>query len=105
MQMKKNIIGTLISAVLIGLLVWGASMFLSFSYMEWSFFIGLAISVVLFFFSSSGGMLSKNATLDASTAGWKIQKDNDLKANVGFVFFGAVLFTLVSFIMMLIAYF
>jgi hypothetical protein len=103
--MKKNIIGTLISAGVFALLVGAASYVLSFSYIDWSFFIGMAISVVMFFFNSSGGMLSKNATLDASTAGWKIQKDNELKANVGFVFFGAVLFTLVSFVQMLITYF
>jgi hypothetical protein len=105
MQMKKKIIGTLLSAGVFALLVWAASKVLSFSYMEWSFFIGLAVSVVLFFFNSSGGALSKAATLDASTAGWKIQKDNDLKANVGFVFYGAALFTVVSFIMMMITYF
>lgn len=103
--MKKNIIGTIISAGVIGILVWIATMVLSISYMDWSFFIGLAISVVLFFFNSSGGALSKGATLDASTAGWKVQQDNELKANVGFVFFGAVLYTIVSFIMMIITYY
>ncbi|MGM0845615.1 MAG: hypothetical protein ACQEUT_11610 [Bacillota bacterium] len=103
--MKKTVIGTLISAIVIGILVWVASLVLSISYMEWSFFIGLAIAVVMFFFNSSGGALSKSATLDASTAGWKVQKDNELKANVGFVFYGAVLFTLISFIVMLITYF
>ncbi|TYR74233.1 hypothetical protein FZC79_15585 [Rossellomorea vietnamensis] len=105
MHMKKNIIGTIISAGVIGILVWIAAMVLSISYMDWSFFIGLAISVVLFFFNSSGGVLSKGATLDASTAGWKVQPDNELKANVGFVFFGAVLYTIVSFIMMIITYY
>ncbi|MGD6965708.1 hypothetical protein ACQCVP_04715 [Rossellomorea vietnamensis] len=103
--MKKNIIGTILSAGVIGILVWIAAMVLSISYMDWSFFIGLAISVILFFFNSSGGVLSKAATLDASTAGWKVQQDNELKANVGFVFFGAVLYTIVSFVMMIITYY
>ncbi|WP_240189843.1 hypothetical protein [Bacillus sp. P14.5] len=103
--MKKNLVGTLISAVVIGLLVWIATMVLPISYMDWSFFIGLALSVVLFFFNSSGGVLSKAATLDASTAGWKVQQDNELKANVGFVFYGAVLYTIVSFVVMIITYY
>ncbi|WP_240628527.1 hypothetical protein [Bacillus salacetis] len=103
--MKKKIIGTLVSAAVFGLLVWAASQILSFSYIEWSFFIGLAVSVILFFFNSSGGALSKAATLNASTAGWKIQKDNDLKANVGFVFYGVLLFTVISFIMMIITFY
>ncbi|MGF2616160.1 hypothetical protein ACQUWN_11215 [Rossellomorea aquimaris] len=103
--MKKNLVGTLISAVVIGLLVWIATMALPISYMDWSFFIGLALSVVLFFFNSSGGVLSKAATLDASTAGWKVQQDNELKANVGFVFYGAVLYTIVSFVVMIITYY
>ncbi|WP_409250573.1 hypothetical protein V1502_10350 [Bacillus sp. SCS-153A] len=103
--MKKKVIGTLVSAIVFGLLVWGASLILSFNFLDWAFFIGMAISVVLYFFNSSGGMLSKNATLDASTAGWKIQQDNELKANVGFVFYGAVLFTVVSFIAMVSTYY
>jgi hypothetical protein len=105
MNMKKKILGTVISAAVIALLVWVVSKVLSFSYMEWSFFIGLGLSVVVFFFSSRGGALSKGATLDASEAAWKVQKDNELEAEVGYVFYGTLLFTVVSLIMMLITYF
>ncbi|MGR3763112.1 hypothetical protein [Rossellomorea sp. NS-SX7] len=103
--MNKIIGKSLLSAITIALLIWGASVIFSFSYGEWSFFIGLGIAVVLFFFNSSGGTLSKGATLGASAAGWKIQKDNELKANVGAVFYGSVLFTVVSFVLMIITYF
>jgi hypothetical protein len=94
-----------VSAVAIALIVWVASIIFSFSYGEWSFFIGLGLTVVLFFFNSSGGALSKGATLEASEAGWKIQKDNELKTNVGGVFYGSVLFTVISFFLMVITYF
>ncbi|WP_064090919.1 hypothetical protein [Rossellomorea aquimaris] len=102
--MNKLIVGSLISSMAIAFIVWIGSMVFSFSYGEWSFFIGLGLSVVLFFFNSSGGALSKGATLEASEAGWKIQKDNELKANVGVFFYGSVLFTVISFIVMMIAY-
>ncbi|MRG85905.1 hypothetical protein [Salinibacillus xinjiangensis] len=104
--MKKIIIQSLISAVILGVIVWIASFIFSFSYGEWSFFIGLGFSVVIFFFSSSGGALSKVANLEASESSWKIQKDNnDLKANVGTIFYGSVLYTIISFIVMVILFF
>jgi hypothetical protein len=105
MNMKKNILGTVISALVIALLVWIASMVFSFSYMEWSFFIGLGLTVALYFFNSRGGALSKGATLDASEASWKIQKDNELEVEVGYVFYGSLLFTIVNLIVLLITYF
>lgn len=103
--MKKTIIGSVLSALVIALLVWIASKVLSFSYMDWSFFIGLALSVVLFFFNSRGGAFSKGVSLEMSEANWKVQKGNELEVEVGFVFYGSLLFTVVSFIMILITYF
>ncbi|MFI8684594.1 hypothetical protein [Rossellomorea sp. NPDC077527] len=104
--MKKFISRTsLVTAVALAIAIWIGSLLFAFSYGEWSFFIGLGITVVLFFFNSSGGALSKNATLNASQAGWKVQKDNDLKANVGAVFYGVLLFTSVSFVVMMVSYF
>ncbi|WP_254871237.1 hypothetical protein [Bacillus sp. Marseille-Q1617] len=103
--MKKIIGKSFVSAAVIALIVWVASIIFSFTYGEWSFFIGLGLSVALFFFNSSGGALSKGATMEASEAGWKIQKDNELKANVGSVFYGSVLFNVISFFIMMITYF
>lgn len=104
--MKKFITGTsIVTAAIIAFGIWIGSLLFSFSYGEWSFFIGLGITVGLFFFNSSGGALSKGATLEASEAGGKIQRDNQLKSNVGSVFYGAVLFTLISFVIMMAKYF
>jgi hypothetical protein len=103
--MKKLFFQSILSAVVFGLLTWGASGLFDFSFSEWSFFIGLGLSTVIFFFSSSGGALSKATTLDASLSMWKVQKDNELKANVGFIFYGSALFTLFSLILMLVTYF
>ncbi|GAA0493638.1 hypothetical protein GCM10008986_20140 [Salinibacillus aidingensis] len=104
--MKKVAIHSFIWAVMIAAIVWGASLIFAFSYGEWSFLIGLGLSVVLYFFNSSGGVLSKMAAYEASETGWKIQKDsNELKANVGPLFFGSVLYTLISFIATIILYF
>ncbi|MBW3112617.1 hypothetical protein KYJ26_12300 [Bacillus sp. MCCB 382] len=95
---------SVVTAAVMAIGIWIGSLLISFSYGEWSFFIGLGITVVLFFFNSSGGMLSKNATLDASQAGWKIQKDNELKSNVGSVFYGVLMFTGISFVVMIVTY-
>ncbi|MBN8210577.1 hypothetical protein JI666_17620 [Bacillus sp. NTK071] len=104
--MLKKVIGrSLLSTIILGLIVWAASALFSFSYLEWSFLIGLAISVVLYFFNSSGGLLSKGTNFEASQAGWKIQSDNELKVNVGAVFYGAVLYTIISLVVTIITYY
>jgi hypothetical protein len=103
--MKKLITRTsFITAAVLAIAIWIGSLLFSFSYGEWSFFIGLGLTVGLFFFNSSGGALSKGATLGASEAGWKIQKDNELKSNVGSVFYGVLLFTIISFVVMMVTY-
>lgn len=103
--MKKLIGWSIVTAFVIGLLTWLASTIFSFSYGEWSFFIGLGLTVVIFFFSSSGGTLSKIATQKASESVWKIQKDNELKTRLGPLFFGSLFYTVVSFLAMIILYF
>lgn len=104
--MKKIIQWALITSIIIGAIVWIASAIIPFSYGEWSFFIGLGITVIMFLFNSSGGFLSKGATLEASEATWQVQKDNnELKVNVGGVFYGALLYTIVSLVIMLVIYF
>ncbi len=104
--MKKILQRTIITAIIIGAIVWVASEIIPFSYSEWSFFVGLGITLILFLFNSSGGFLSKGATLEASESTWQVQKDNnELKVNVGGVFYGAVLYTIVSLIVMVVIYF
>jgi hypothetical protein len=103
--MKKLITRTsFVTAAVLAIAIWIGSLLFPFSYGEWSFFIGLGLTVGLFFFNSSGGALSKGATLGASEAGWKIQKDNELKSNVGSVFYGVLLFTIISFVVMMVTY-
>ena len=104
--MKKIVQWAIITSVIIGGVIWIVSEIVPFSYSEWSFFIGLGITVIMFLFNSSGGILSKGAALEASEATWKVQKEsNELKVNVGGVFYGALLYTIVNFIVMIFIYF
>ncbi|MGD7042985.1 hypothetical protein [Jeotgalibacillus proteolyticus] len=103
--MKKTITWSLITAVAVGLIVWAASTLVPFSYGEWSFFIGLGLTVFFFFFSGSGGFLSRIATFQASASVGKVQEDNKHNAYLGGIFYGLVLYTVVSLIVMLIIYF
>lgn len=104
--MKKIIQWALITSIIIALIVWIASEIIPFSYSEWSFFIGLGITVIMFLFNSSGGFLSRGATLEASEATWQVQKDdNKLTFNLGGIFYGTVLYTIVSLVVMLFIYF
>jgi membrane-bound ClpP family serine protease len=102
----KKIIGlTIVIAVVIGILVWIASLIFSFPYLGWNFFIGLGLSVILFFFNSSGGFFTKSSALEASSGDVRYTHGNhDLKPNVGIVFYGSVLYTSVCLIHMIILY-
>ncbi|MCA1010662.1 hypothetical protein [Halobacillus halophilus] len=103
--MKRVIQQSVVSAFVIGLLVWVASLLVPFSYLDWSFFIGLGLSVVFFLFNSSGGALTKGVNFAAALSVFQRQEEEELKTDVGGVFFGAVLYTLVSLITWLFVYF
>ncbi|WP_226659029.1 hypothetical protein [Pseudalkalibacillus hwajinpoensis] len=103
--MKKDIGKSIVASLLIGLIVWAASAFFSFSYVNWSFLIGIGLSVILYLFNSSGGVLSNATNFEASQAGWKIQSERDMKVNVGAVFYGVVLYTMISLILTIIAFY
>ncbi len=103
--MKKMIVWSILSAFTIGIIVWVASFIIPFSYVAWSWIIGLGLSVVIFFFNSSGGPSSAMANFEASEASGGIQKDNELRANVGAFFYGSVLYTIISLIYMVISYY
>lgn len=103
--MNKTAIWAICTAIIMGLVVWTASRLVPFSYTEYSFFIGLGASILLFFFSSSGGVFSRAATMDASEAVWKVQKVEKSKVTVGGLFYGTVLYTVISLIFMIALYF
>lgn len=103
--MKKTVVWAICTAIVMGLVVWTSSRLIPFSYTEYSFFIGLGVSIVLFFFSSSGGVFSRAATMDASEAVWKVQKVEKSKVTVGGLFYGTVLYTVISLIFMIALYF
>ena len=94
--MKKVIGKTVLVSLVIGIIVWIASLIFSFSYSQWGFYIGLGLTLVLLIFNTSGGTTMAN--FEASESIWKIQKNDDLKINVGVVFYGAILYTVVSLI-------
>ncbi|WP_347320475.1 hypothetical protein [Rossellomorea sp. RS05] len=103
--MKKTVVWAICTAIVMGLVVWTSCRLIPFSYTEYSFFIGLGVSIVLFFFSSSGGVFSRAATMDASEAVWKVQKVEKSKVTVGGLFYGTVLYTVISLIFMIALYF
>lgn len=103
--LKKIILKSIVTAIIISLIVLTASFIVPFSYSNWSFFIGLGISIILYLSNSSGGILSSYADANLSEATWKIENNNEQKVNVGIVFYGSVLYTVISFISMLIMYY
>lgn len=104
-EMKRIVQQSVVSAFVIGLVVWIASLLVPFSYIDWSFFIGLGLSVIFFLFNSSGGPTSKGVNYAAALSVFQRQEEEELKTDVGGVFFGSVLYTLVSFITMIFVYF
>ncbi|HAM81256.1 hypothetical protein [Ornithinibacillus bavariensis] len=103
--MKKMIGMTIAIAIIIAILVWVTSIIFSFPFLGWNFFIGLGLSFILFFFNSKGGFFTKSSALEASSGDLRYTYgNNDIKANVGVVFYGSVLYTSVCLIHMIILY-
>ncbi|UOQ45621.1 hypothetical protein MUN89_06710 [Halobacillus salinarum] len=101
--MKTTILYSVISAALIGLFVWLISKALHFSFQEWAFFIGLGITTVLLFFNSSGGLHTRWTNFGYSITHGR-QQEEDWKIDVGVLFYGSLIFTTASLVLMVIAY-
>ncbi|MBM7579671.1 hypothetical protein [Jeotgalibacillus terrae] len=104
MKLKKLLLWSIVTAVLIGIVVWIGSLIIPYSYVEWSFFIGVGLTAVLLFFSSSGGFLSGGLTFEASQAVGRVEKNEGFKAYIGVLFYGASLYTVVSLVMTIAIY-
>src|SRR5699024_11807396 len=54
----KKIIWAIISLVIILLLNWGTATLFNKDFIDWSFLTGLAVTIIIAFFNSSGGFMS-----------------------------------------------
>ncbi|MDY0406414.1 hypothetical protein P5G51_014355 [Virgibacillus sp. 179-BFC.A HS] len=70
--MKKIITATITLGIVL-LINWGVSALLGSPFIEWSFFVGLAITILVRFFNSSGGFMSDLA--DARLQSSNIEDD------------------------------
>ncbi|MGV3488873.1 MAG: hypothetical protein ACO1OC_09845 [Tuberibacillus sp.] len=99
--MKKRALGmTLITTLIIALIVWIVSLIFSFSYTEYGYVIGLILTIVLLLFNTSGG--APLASFEASESVGKLQKNEEIKMNVGIVFYGSALYTIIGLIIMIL---
>lgn len=97
-----TIISTLL--VLIGL-CFGLTYFTDTNFVDFSFLVGLVVTIIIWFFSSKGGFVSQHADvmLQAQTTNFKMKSDKyKFKSNI--VFLTSLTYTIVSFIAMLIHY-
>jgi hypothetical protein len=85
-------------------LSYGITYYTNTKIIDFSFFIGFACSVIIWFFTSKGGYTSRNLDLTVQgTTGIKIEKQQ-YEFSPNLVFFTSLAYTIISFIMLLIYY-
>ncbi|ETI67768.1 hypothetical protein [Neobacillus vireti] len=100
---KKLVIIVITLLVLIGL-SFGLSLYIQSKFFDYSFFVGLAVSIVIWFFTSKGGITTKNTDmLVQSTTGIKMEHQK-FEFSPNLVFITSLFYTIVTFAGMLYQY-
>lgn len=101
--MKRLITIIITSLILLGL-SYAVTYYTHTKFIDFSFFVGLVVTVIVWFFTSKGGFTSRNAEMMVqSQTGIKIEKQKyEFSHNV--VFFTSLAYTLISLVTMLYQY-
>ncbi|WP_409293750.1 hypothetical protein V1498_11450 [Peribacillus sp. SCS-26] len=93
----------LVTLLLMGGVNFGVTL-MGFTFLDASFFIGLAFAVLIYFFTSTGGFTSNNARLSVQgLTGLKVEEEKT-GFSPSYAFYTAVLYTVVSLIASFIYY-
>lgn len=100
----KKILSFLSGPLIIAIITYIISSKFQMKFIDLFFTMGLIASVLIYFFSSSGGLISKhtNRQIQGQT-GLKVKQDEN-KFHSSFFFYGSVLYTVVSLIVTVIYY-
>lgn len=100
-----KIISFTITLCIIGSINWGLTKVSNLSFIDSSFFVGLFSTAIIYFFSSSGGITSKN--LDRQIQGQTGIKVNTSEHifNPSYVFYASIVYLISAIIATLIFYF
>jgi hypothetical protein len=101
---KKALTITITLLAIIGL-CFGITYFTNTNFIDYSFIIGLVVTIVIWFFTSSGGFTSRytDASIQKDTTNF-IMKSQKYKFKPNIVFLTSLTYTIIFFIAMLIHY-
>jgi hypothetical protein len=102
MNMKKSLIIFIITIIVETVITYYAANKFSIRFIEIMFFAGLAFSVITFWFSSSGGTITRFNESQISAQTGIIQKRSELVFRKGPIFTGSLTFMLVGLIIFIL---
>ncbi|CRK81596.1 hypothetical protein [Neobacillus massiliamazoniensis] len=103
--MGKKALSIIITlAISIGL-SFGLSYYMKTNFIDFSFFVGLVVTVIIWFFTSKGGFTSRfaDSMIQSQTTNFKM-KSQSFQFNPNIAFLTSLTYTIISFITMLIHY-
>jgi hypothetical protein len=103
-KIKKRLISIIITLLILIGLSYGITYYMNTKFIDFAFFIGLTVSVIIWFFTSKGGYSSRN--LDTSvqgTTGIKTEKQK-YEFSPSIALLTSLAYTAFSFVMLLIYY-
>jgi amino acid transporter len=100
----KRLITIIITLLILLGLSYAVTYYTHTKFIDFSFFVGLVVTVIVWFFTSKGGFTSRNAEMMIqSQTGIKLEKQKyEFSPNV--VFFTSLAYTLISLVTMLYQY-
>ena len=103
--MKKVIFSLITLLVLVGL-SFGISYYTKTHFLDYAFFIGVIVSVIVWFFTSKGGFTSRKLDMSIqATTGIKMEKQNhDFSFSPSIAFLTSVAYTIITLVLSLILY-
>lgn len=104
MSELKNVIWATVTVLIILLINWGVVEFLDAAFIEYSFLVGLIVTAIIRFFSSSGGFTSnKVRVMVQAQTGMKVDEE-ERRFNPTVVFYTAAGYTIVALLVTLFYY-
>lgn len=100
----KNILTSSITLILLIGITFLSATYMDASFIDFAFFVGMFVSFIIHFFSSSGGFFSDSIRSDIQSATGIIQEREKSTFTISLPFLISLLYTIISFIILIIVY-
>lgn len=104
MNIIRKYISFIGTFLIIGIINFALTSWLDASYFDYSVFVGFFATIVIYFFTSTGGYTSRSLDVQIQGSTGLRQEETQSKFNPSYVFFGSLAYFLISLIVTIFIY-